>query len=124
MRVTMRGYFRDHGTWILAEDELTETWPVKKYQGCPKEGLSLEYTEDNNIVSSLNFKKHVRANMNGDYILEVTLSATDVVFLCWFAFRKRALSVLLRLFGEHEKFEKDAEEQHAKVRNFRINRRL
>ena len=76
------------------------------------------------MVTGINFKKRVPVNMNGNYILEIALSPADVVFLCWFAFRERALSALLRIFGEHEAFEKKVEDETTKARENRLNRRL
>ncbi len=122
MRVTLRGYARDHGAIVLVEEELDRMYAEQVRTDCPQKGSVLEQVSENGCVAHFKFRQRVPLNMNGNYALEISLATTEIAKLCWLAFRNRALSALLRLFGTYEREEIEIEEQIAQARERRLQK--
>jgi hypothetical protein len=122
MRVTLRGYARDHGAIILVEEELDQQIAYEGATNCPVKGSVLEQVSENGCVAHFKFRQRVPLNMNGNYVLEISLATTEIAKLCWLAFRSRALSALLRLFGTYEREEIEIEEQIAQAQKLRLQK--
>jgi hypothetical protein len=119
MRVIMRGYYRDHGSFELAEEELDRMDAEEDQAGCPEKRAVLLQVRENGTVTQLKYRRRVRVSMNGNYVLEVSLTSADAAKLCWLAFRNSALSALARLFGAFESEEIEVEKMIAESRKVR-----
>jgi hypothetical protein len=128
MRVTMRGYSRDHGSFELADEQLGQMVAEVGRTGCPQNGTAvLEQVLENGGVTEFKFRRRVHASLNGYYALEVSLTPADAAKLCWLGFRNSALSVLTRLFGVFEQEEIEREKvmlaEGQRLREERLKRR-
>jgi hypothetical protein len=115
MQVTFRGFSRNHGTFVLADEDLGEMW-ADTITGCPENEALLERVTEDGVVTQLKYRRRVRANLNGNYVLEVSLTSRDAARLCWFAFRNSVWSRLLRVFAIFEREVIEIEERIAKTR--------
>lgn len=123
MRVTMRGYSRDHGATILAEESLSDLQPEEAASNCPRNGAVLQPIRTNGSITEFKYRRRVPVNMNGEYAFEVTLTALDAAKLCWLAFRGEGLAAFIKLFGVFERRDSELEELAAEGRRLAEQRR-
>ena len=98
MRVSVNGYYRNHGSKTLVEEELADV-DVKNNMYIP------DYCDNPTIYTRINdfgdsyisILSHVNATMQGNYRLEIRLTLSDILTLFWIGFKDKALQVVFQI---------------------------
>lgn len=106
MEVRLRGWGRDFGWRHLMARDLSEVkivdYAAGAYYPAENEELWKSVNNDNEITNICLYKK-IHVSLNGDYILAVSLSASDIVYMTWAIFRRKALFAFASALGRFEK---------------------
>jgi hypothetical protein len=95
MRVSVNGYYRNHGSKTLVEEELADVdvknnMYIQDY--CDNPTI---YARTNDLGDSyISIMSHVNATMQGNYRLEIRLTLSDIRTLFWIGFKDKALQVV------------------------------
>jgi hypothetical protein len=97
MRVSANGYYRDHGSKTLVEEELADV-AIENYVYIPcYVDKTIIHTRTNELGDSyISIITRVNATMQGNYRLEIRLTLSDILTLFWIGFKDKALQVVFQ----------------------------
>ncbi|HEY5205878.1 MAG TPA: hypothetical protein VIJ63_14930 [Roseiarcus sp.] len=105
MQVRLRGWGRDLGWRNLMSKDLSEIKvtdaEAARFYPVENEELWKSENNDNEVVQICLYKK-VRVSLNGDYILEIAFTASDIIYMTWAIFRRKALYAFASALGQFE----------------------
>jgi len=99
MRVSARGYFRDHGSMSLIEVDLSKL-DVYPREFCPENQATIWNRTSELEDSSVSIITRVNVIMQGNYRFEIRLTLSDILSLFWIAFKDKALQVVFQSRAE------------------------
>jgi hypothetical protein len=100
MRISTSGYYRDHGSRVLAEGELDNADVMGNEYGCPEVGFRIQH-KDNGIGDCyLSIVTRVNVSMQGNYKLEVRFTLSDILKMFWICFKDKALQIAFSEAGK------------------------
>lgn len=103
MRASVRGWSRDRGRTILFDEELNDIVVIESISKYPWDGAVLENEKDEDgRTKYIEFTRRIRVTMNGEYMFQIRFTPSDILYLFWVSFRKRALGVFSKSFSKLE----------------------
>jgi hypothetical protein len=101
MRISASGYFRDHGSRVLAEGELADTDVTMNEHLFPKMGFRIQYKDSGLGDRYISIATRINVSMQGNYKLEVRFTMSDILKIFWICFKDKALrTVFSEVEGE------------------------
>ena len=97
MRITVRGWSRDHGSTTLIKEDVWST-PIREVDSYNISKLYVEPTmsdEGKVIGVVMTYGRSIR--LNGDYMCKFHLSVKDVLYLHWYIVKEYTFSEVKKL---------------------------
>lgn len=114
MRVTVRGWARDHGRTVLFEGTLAELQVKKAVSVFPPDEITYQsipstFNPSRKVAMSISSK--VQVNLSGNYLLEVRLTTSDILSLFWSVFGTRTFEHIFNAFRQFRQAQEESAEE-------------
>jgi hypothetical protein len=100
MRISTSGYYRDHGSRVLAEGELGNADVTGNEYTCPEVGFGIQHKDNGLGDCHLSIVTRINVTMQGNYRFEVRFTLSDILKMFWICFKDKALQIAFSEAGK------------------------